>query len=68
MPNLLRHTFVSHFIVLALQKILGHSSLNVTMRYLHLASNYLNQAVPVQFNPLSNAAYSCGKVTRKRKG
>jgi integrase len=56
LSHILRHTFASHFVmnggnVLALQKILGHSSLNVTMRYSYLASDYLYQAV--QFNPLS---------------
>ena len=57
LAHILRHTFASHFImnggnILALQKILGHSSLNITMRYSHLAPDYLNQAV--RFNPLSS--------------
>lgn len=55
LAHILRHTFASHFIMkggnlVALQKILGHSTLNVTMRYSHLSPDYLNQAV--QFNPL----------------
>jgi integrase len=46
----LRHTFASHFIqnggnVLTLQKILGHSSLAMTMRYAHLAPDHLADAV-----------------------
>lgn len=46
----LRHTFASHFIqkggnILTLQKILGHSSLAMTMRYSHLAPEHLAEAV-----------------------
>ncbi len=57
MAHILRHTFASHFImnggnILALQKILGHSSLNITMRYSHLSPDYLVQAI--HLNPLSN--------------
>jgi integrase len=37
--------------IVALQKILGHSSLNITMRYSHLSPNYLIQAVLL--NPLA---------------
>jgi site-specific recombinase XerD len=37
--------------IVALQRILGHSSLNVTMRYSHLSPDYLNQAI--KLNPLS---------------
>lgn len=46
----LRHTFASHFIqnggnILTLQKILGHSSLAMTMRYAHLAPDHLADAM-----------------------
>ncbi|KKM98158.1 hypothetical protein LCGC14_1160800 [marine sediment metagenome] len=46
----LRHTFASHFIqkggnILTLQKILGHSSLAMTMRYAHLAPDHLRDAI-----------------------
>lgn len=46
--HMLRHTFASHFVmsggnILALQKILGHSSLNMTMVYAHLAPDFLGQ-------------------------
>jgi integrase len=37
--------------IVALQKILGHSSLNITMRYTHLSPDYLIQAVLL--NPLA---------------
>ena len=53
----LRHTFASHFIqnggnILTLQKILGHSSLAMTMRYAHLAPDHLQDAV--RLGPLAN--------------
>jgi len=56
LAHILRHTFASHFImnggnIVALQKILGHSSLNITMRYSHLSPDYLIQAI--QLNPLA---------------
>lgn len=55
MSHILRHTFASHFIqnggnILVLQKILGHGSLLMTMRYAHLAPEHLDEAV--KFNPI----------------
>ncbi len=52
--HVLRHTFASHYMmnggnILALQKILGHSSLNMTMKYSHLAPDYLREIL--QTNP-----------------
>ncbi len=38
--------------ILVLQKILGHSSLDVTMRYAHLAPEHLKEAITI--NPLSD--------------
>ena len=54
--HVLRHTFASHFMmnggnILALQKILGHSTINMTMRYAHLFSDHLAEAI--SYNPLS---------------
>jgi len=48
--HVLRHTFASHFMmnggnILTLQKILGHSSLAMTMRYAHLSPDHLQDAV-----------------------
>lgn len=48
--HVLRHTFASHFVmnggnILTLQKILGHTSLAMTMRYAHLAPDHLKDAV-----------------------
>ena len=47
---MLRHTFASHFImnggnILTLQKILGHTTLAMTMRYTHLAPDHLRDAL-----------------------
>jgi len=49
MTHVLRHTFASHFMmnggnILVLQKLLGHSSLTMTMRYAHLAPDHLQEA------------------------
>lgn len=56
MTHVLRHTFASHFMmaggnILALQRILGHQSLTMTMRYAHLAPDHLKEAK--EFNPLT---------------
>ena len=45
--HILRHTFASHFMmnggnILTLQKILGHSTVNMTMRYAHLAPEHFD--------------------------
>ncbi|MFU8790035.1 MAG: tyrosine-type recombinase/integrase [Methylobacter sp.] len=57
LAHILRHSFASHFVmnggnIIALQKILGHSSLNVTMKYSHLSPDYLAQAT--RLNPLAD--------------
>lgn len=56
MTHVLRHSFASHFMmnggnIITLQKILGHSTLAMTIRYAHLAPNYLDEAK--KLNPLS---------------
>ena len=48
LTHVLRHTFASHFLInggdiLALQRILGHSDLKATMRYAHLAPDYMEK-------------------------
>ncbi|MBH3280541.1 tyrosine-type recombinase/integrase [Serratia marcescens] len=53
--HVFRHTFGSHFMmnggnILALQKILGHATIEQTMTYAHFAPDYLLDAV--RFNPL----------------
>ena len=47
--HILRHTFASHFVmgggnILTLQRILGHSKIEMTMRYAHLAPEHLEDA------------------------
>lgn len=54
--HVLRHTFASHFMqaggnILTLQRILGHSSVTVTMQYAHLAPDHLEDALTL--NPLA---------------
>lgn len=59
LTHILRHTFASHFMmnggnILTLQKILDHSDLSMTIKYSHLAPNYLQEAVSL--NPLNKIA------------
>ena len=44
--HILRHSFASHYVmsggnILALQKILGHASIEMTLVYAHLAPDFL---------------------------
>lgn len=57
MTHILRHTFASQFMqrggnILALQRILGHASLTMTMRYAHLAPEHLEEAT--RLNPVAD--------------
>lgn len=61
LTHVLRHTFASHFMmrggnILTLNKILGHASLTMTMRYAHLAPEHLQDAI--KLNPLAPVATS----------
>ncbi|HEX7763599.1 MAG TPA: tyrosine-type recombinase/integrase [Cellvibrio sp.] len=57
----LRHTFASHFVmnggnILTLQKILGHSTVVMTMRYAHLSPDHLQDAI--KLNPVKELLFS----------
>ena len=54
--HVLRHTFASHFImsggdIITLQRILGHSSITMTMRYAHLHEQHLEASQ--RLNPIA---------------
>lgn len=54
--HVLRHTFASHFMIndgniLKLKEILGHATLDMTIRYAKLAPNHLTQAIT--HNPIA---------------
>jgi integrase len=64
LTHILRHTFASHFMmnggnILALQKVSGHQSLTMTMRYAQLPPEHLQQTR--QLNPLARLAMSSQK-------
>ena len=56
LTHILRHTFASHYMmgggdILSLQRILGHSSITMTMRYAHLSPDHLESAL--RLSPLA---------------
>ncbi|MDX2354905.1 phage integrase [Stutzerimonas xanthomarina] len=61
LTHILRHTFASHYImaggdILSLQRILGHSSITMTMRYAHLSPDHLESAL--RLSPLAQAGHT----------
>ena len=64
-PHLLRHSFATRYLghggdIYSLQQILGHTSLEMTKRYVHLIPSAL-AVCHAQFSPLDNLA----KMTKK---
>jgi len=60
LTHILRHTFASHYMmaggdILSLQRILGHSSITMTMRYAHLSPDHLESAL--RLSPLAQCAH-----------
>ncbi|MFG0412146.1 tyrosine-type recombinase/integrase [Pseudomonas sp. zjy_8] len=60
MTHILRHTFASHYMmgggdILGLQRILGHSSITMTMRYAHLSPDHLESAL--RLSPLTQCGH-----------
>ncbi|APU29113.1 integrase [Ectopseudomonas alcaliphila JAB1] len=60
MTHILRHTFASHYMmgggdILGLQRILGHSTITMTMRYAHLSPDHLESAL--RLSPLTQCGY-----------
>ncbi|WP_425054236.1 phage integrase [Pseudomonas abyssi] len=67
--HVLRHTFASHFImnggnIVTLQKVLGHSSLSMTLRYAHLSPDHLSEAV--RLNPLFDTLSTQGHESKEK--
>lgn len=57
LTHILRHSFASHYMmnggnILSLQKVLGHHSLTMTMRYAHLSPEHLQETR--NLNPLAH--------------
>lgn len=60
LTHILRHTFASHYMmaggdILSLQRILGHSSITMTMRYAHLSPDHLESAL--RLSPLKQSSH-----------
>lgn len=68
----LRHTFASHFMmnggnIYDLQKILGHSTMEMTQRYSHLSPDHLAEAIQiVAFKPNGENVASLADARKER--
>ena len=65
----LRHTFAANFMmaggnILTLQKLLGHSTINMTLRYAHLAPEFMHQ----EMNRMNFSKQESDESTMQRSG
>ncbi|MEO8488498.1 tyrosine-type recombinase/integrase [Pseudomonas sp.] len=70
LTHVLRHTFASHYMmnggdIITLQRVLGHASLIMTMKYAHFSPGHLAEVI--MLNPLA-VVQSGRKVRRGRSG
>ena len=70
-PHLFRHTFAVRYLknggdVFSLQKILGHRSLEMTRRYVHLAETDVKEKHRL-FSPVDNLGLASGRRGRPRR-
>ncbi|NQD79391.1 tyrosine-type recombinase/integrase [Pseudomonas sp. CrR14] len=61
LTHILRHTFASHYMmgggdILSLQRILGHSTIAMTVRYAHLSPDHLSSAL--RLSPLQQSRHN----------
>ncbi|MDO8408120.1 MAG: tyrosine-type recombinase/integrase [bacterium] len=68
--HVLRHTFASHLVMrgaplAAVQKLMGHSSIEMTMRYTHLAPSTLRTAIDL-LNPMLTLPKDFGQPVGNR--
>lgn len=69
LTHVLRHTFASHYMmrggdILTLQRVLGHASLAMTMKYAHFSPGHLAEVV--HLNPLSPINKPIQKTRRSK--
>ncbi len=68
-PHLFRHTFAVHYLmnggdVMSLKRILGHTTLDVTQTYIHLAEEHI-QVQHHRFSPVDRMGIGTRKPRRK---
>lgn len=68
LTHVLRHTFASHYMmnggdIITLQRVLGHASLTMTMKYAHFSPGHLAEVITL--NPL--AVVQSGRKARRKR-